>query len=50
MWLRDKPYITSIFNWSRRAVIDDVEKMMGCKWRKTYRQGGRIVKVNVYRA
>lgn len=41
------PYITSQIHWSRRDVKFSIENLMGQPWRKTYRQGGRIIKVKV---
>ena len=46
-WSGDRAHITSIVAWSRRECIRLVEEMMGVPWRKTYRQGGRIIKTEI---
>lgn len=50
-WLNERgPYITSIFATTRSDLISDVEKFIGQPWRKTYRDGGRAVKVVIQEA
>ena len=46
-WEKGRPYITTIVSYRRKDLIREVEKFMGVPWRKTYRQGGRAIKVTI---
>jgi hypothetical protein len=46
-WARDVPYITSIVSCRRRDLIRQVADHMGEPWEKTYRKGGRAIRVIV---
>lgn len=47
MWSTGEPYITCICQWTRRDAIREVESMLAQPWRKTYREGGRIVRCSI---
>jgi hypothetical protein len=46
-WASGQPYITSLFCWSRKGCIRQVEKEVGRPWRRIYRQGGRVIKTEI---
>jgi hypothetical protein len=46
-WAVGKPYITSIYAWSRTDCIREAEKQIGRPWRNIYREGGRVIKTEI---
>jgi len=46
-WTSERPYITSMCSWTRKQLIDDVERSFGRDWKRIYRQGGRALKCTV---
>lgn len=46
-WSTGTPYITSTMWWTRKDVRAEVERAHGRPWKQIYRQGGRIIKVEV---
>lgn len=46
-WMSDTPYITMICGWSKKDVIQTVERENEKTWKQIYNRGGRIVKVKI---
>jgi hypothetical protein len=46
-WVKGSPYITQICSWSRRGLIQSVERETGRKWKNIYQSGGRAMRCTV---
>lgn len=46
-WISGKPYITTICGWTRKQVMQEVERSHGESWNRVYKRGGRIIKCSV---
>lgn len=49
VWTGGRPYTTTIAGWTRQWVIREVGKNLSQPWKKTYRQGGRVVRIKMMR-